>query len=1465
MADLDFITRTNAALLSAPPPPLNAPDADEPRAPIAGAAPGGGDAYWNGSQYVDKGGSPVASLNPPPAPANGGASDLNSIGSKLAIAQLAKQGKFDYTPPAPTNAPLSLSGLLANLGARGNEANATWLGAPVDLATGIINNFATPERARNFLEGRGNTPLIDKPFAGYESMSANSHEVQPQNEIERLAGGAGSAIGQALGAVLGARALAPVIPSSAPVTAGVVRSLGEAPLPSTVAAAGVGGATGQGAEDLIPDQYAQFKPLAGLGGNLVGGIGTAGGITAGKYAGQQGFDLSKRLLAPLTQGGRQRLAGQTLLDAATNPTAVRSALEDGLENAELVPGSRPTTAQLTQDTGVEQLRRGLATRNPVPFKELDAQNAAARVEAMQNLAPEGSASGSVGDYLTQRMADTDAQTQGLYDAAVDRAAQKVQALGGNMDATQRGMMLRDELSSAKTQAKDAESALWQQINPDGKLALDVTPAKQAALAIKQGMPADARPMTGEEQRLFGIVQMWPDVRDFNNVTALRSDLLAAIRQEQLPTGSPTVLRRMQMLRQAIDNNIAGGAQDAVASGAPGSEALASTPQPQAGAPSIGTGVFTPSGRRVGVRYEVVEGNSLVPSNNQDLTPNPAYPPELQPRQRYRAASNAQIQYMAGGLEPERLGAAASPVEGAPIVGPDGVVESGNARTLAIMRAYQQGAPKAQAYRDFLERQGFNVEGMQNPVLIRRRVTDLAPDERIRFTQEANASPGLALSATERATIDAERLSPNVLDLYSGGDVSSAENRDFARAFIRSVPEKGEEGAMVTPQGQLSVEGVQRVRNALLAKAYGDANLVGGLAETGEPNIKAFGAALQSVAGDVAKLNGEIAAGRVPKDMDLSVPLAQAADLVQRAKASGRSFSSGALADLVAQSDAFSSLNPETIGLLKAAYGSDMRGRLNAARYGDALRFIASEATKQSTAAQLLGNNLTLADVLSAGVRRYGTAFESASPTNVTAYGGGYGPGPREGGAQAPGYGPGAPGPGVAGAGTPGTPTSPLGLLAPQTPVANFNEAAAQRYRAAANATRERVQTFGRGPVGQTLREQPGGGGFTLSDAQVAGKFFNSGPKAFDDVNRLLAAVGDRPRAVELLQDYAAESLRDYAERADGSLDPAKYAKWMDNHAAALRVFPELAEKFQTAADATRAIDLNAIARKEALEVYQKGVASKFIGSEPAQAVATALRSKDPAGAFRKLSDLIGSDADAQAGLQRATVELLEKRFLGGEAGVRPAMFQRFVSENRAALSEVFSPEQMDAIDNLGADLKRWQWSVNSKLPGTPGTAADLHAAGEGKTSLLQLLLVEHAGHVGGHVLGGGVLGWAGGLVGVVGLAMRKAGLGKIDDLLTEAMLDPALAKTLIEKATPKTAPELGKTLAAQIRALSASAGGQALLRQPPPEPAPSQPSQPVSLLGFPSPGMAPQPPSSPLLRGTGPIRPNLLLTPPTQR
>ena len=390
---------------------------------------------------------------------------------------------------------------------------------------------------------------------------------------------------------------------------------------------------------------------------------------------------------------------------------------------------------------------------------------------------------------------------------------------------------------------------------------------------------------------------------FSEFTALRSRLARCDPNERFQNGDTPALRRLQMLRGAMDNTIAGAGQAADASAAsPASSVPGAVSQ---NAPAVGGSVFTPSGAQVGVRYEVVPGNSLIASHTQDLNENPAFPSELQPRQRGRAASEAQIANMAQNLQPERLGGSASAGEGAPIVGGDNIVESGNGRALAIMRAYEQAGKPAQAYRDYLAAQGFNTEGVENPVLIRRRVTDLAPDERIRFAQEANASPGLALSATERAAVDAGRLSPDEVDLFKGGDIGSAENVPFVRAFARNVLDRGEEGSFVTPDGRLSVDGARRIENALLSKAYGNADLVASLAETGDENIKAFGNALRDASGSVARLNSDIQAGRVPEQFSISGPLVEAAQLVQKARATRTPLSS-----VVAQTDAFTRISPD---------------------------------------------------------------------------------------------------------------------------------------------------------------------------------------------------------------------------------------------------------------------------------------------------------------------------------------------------------------------------------------------------------------------------------------------------------------------------------------------------------------------------------------------------------------------------
>ena len=79
------------------------------------------------------------------------------------------------------------------------------------------------------------------------------------------------------------------------------------------------------------------------------------------------------------------------------------------------------------------------------------------------------------------------------------------------------------------------------------------------------------------------------------------------------------------------------------------------------------------------------------------------------------------------------------------------------RVLAVRRAYAADKEAAARYRDWLKAQGYDTEGFTNPVLVRERTTPLSPEDRARFTEEANAPTGLAMSASEQAAVDAARV------------------------------------------------------------------------------------------------------------------------------------------------------------------------------------------------------------------------------------------------------------------------------------------------------------------------------------------------------------------------------------------------------------------------------------------------------------------------------------------------------------------------------------------------------------------------------------------------------------------------------------------------------------------------------------------------------------------------------------
>jgi hypothetical protein len=305
-------------------------------------------------------------------------------------------------------------------------------------------------------------------------------------------------------------------------------------------------------------------------------------------------------------------------------------------------------------------------------------------------------------------------------------------------------------------------------------------------------------------------------------------------------------------------------------------------------------VVTASGRKIDTEFEVVELDNLITSDKAE------FPKALQPRDRSRLSSANQVMTIAGKLDPQQLADSRLASDGAPVIGPDNVVESGNGRTMALREVYgrERLQDRAAAYRAMIEAKGFDVAGMKQPVLVRRRITTLTDQERKAFTEEANARNTLGMSPSERAMVHAGRMDATLLDLYKGGDLTTLANSDFVRGFMSEVaPDEAAE--IRTADGLLNQEGIRRIEAAILAKAYPDSSLLGTLLESTDNNIKAIGGALLDSAPAMAGMKGKIAQGLILPETDISAEVVEAARLVAKARREGK-----LLSELLAQSGMF---------------------------------------------------------------------------------------------------------------------------------------------------------------------------------------------------------------------------------------------------------------------------------------------------------------------------------------------------------------------------------------------------------------------------------------------------------------------------------------------------------------------------------------------------------------------------------
>ena len=313
------------------------------------------------------------------------------------------------------------------------------------------------------------------------------------------------------------------------------------------------------------------------------------------------------------------------------------------------------------------------------------------------------------------------------------------------------------------------------------------------------------------------------------------------------------------------------------------------PPPSADAPVFRTSrdytgvgqVSTADGQfKIDVEYEVVDLSSLFRASGK-----------YQPRDRTAASSDAQIADIAARLDPALLMPSPTADRGTPIVGPNGMIESGNGRYAAIERAYERHPDRAAAYRTGIEGAGFPIpEGISRPILVARRKTEFTDDQLISFTVAAQRTGVAVMTPAEVAQASGRAMTGSVLSRIDPTQpLTSEANAGFVNALMQAVPPEAR-GAMVdagkldpTKKGRLNANGARLLREALFARAWPAPDILARYVDGEAGELKGMIEALEKSAPAWAALRADIETGLAASDIDISDHVLDAMRLISQAR------------------------------------------------------------------------------------------------------------------------------------------------------------------------------------------------------------------------------------------------------------------------------------------------------------------------------------------------------------------------------------------------------------------------------------------------------------------------------------------------------------------------------------------------------------------------------------------------------
>lgn len=436
-------------------------------------------------------------------------------------------------------------------------------------------------------------------------------------------------------------------------------------------------------------------------------------------------------------------------------------------------------------------------------------------------------------------------------------------------------------------------------------------------------------ISGPEARAWSIIRQQPDA-----ASAAR-----AASEHYWRPGIPHMDRRVRYALGVIEQWEGGNVPKG------GATAQGFTPSTtQAGYTSAGQ-VRSAGGMRADIVYEVVDASTLVRASG-----------DLQPRDRTQANSDEWIAKTAAELDPALLMPAPTLDRGAPIIGKDNIIESGNGRVAAVVRAAELHPDRIDAYRQQIEAAGFDIPAdVKTPVLVGRRQNDFTPDERRKWVIDGQDSGVARMTPMEQARADATTINRDVLaKLVPGKLLSGPENVAFVRAALNRLP-RSERNAFQT-KGRLNVAGQEALRKALFARAFPDPDLVRSFAEEEARELKGLMDALEDASPAWAKLTADLEAGLIRPDFDITGHVLEAMRLIGRAREEAARDGAGlgnVLSELLDEVDLLQgALSPLTQALVRRFWKNGRAAR--STDIGQVLTRYAIEARKVGAPEQTVG-------------------------------------------------------------------------------------------------------------------------------------------------------------------------------------------------------------------------------------------------------------------------------------------------------------------------------------------------------------------------------------------------------------------------------------------------------------------------------------------------------------------------------